>query len=236
MSQADSTQRSVRPVTRDEVRELDRATIEDFAVPGVVLMENAGRGAAVEAWGMLGQRHGRRVAVLAGAGNNGGDGFVIARHLHNWCVGVEVFCFTPRQKARGDAAVNLRIIERMGLPIHDVDFADGPTQPLAESAAMADLLVDALFGTGLTSPMRGAFPALVEWINALGRPVLAVDVPSGLNCDTGEPMPVAVRAACTITFVAAKAGFAAAGAEPYTGRVVPVEISVPRELLEPFLV
>ena len=236
MSKLHANERVVRALTRDEVRELDRTTIEDFDVPGVVLMENAGRGAAIEAWGMLDRRSDGRVAIFAGAGNNGGDGFVIARHLHNWCIDAEVFCFAPREKIKGDAAVNLRIIERMGVPIHDVNWADGPSQQLAESAAMAHLLVDALFGTGLTSRMRDPFPAIVDWINALAKPVLAVDIPSGMNCDTGEPMPVAVKAARTVTFVAPKAGFAADGADAFTGHVVPVEISVPRELLESFLV
>jgi NAD(P)H-hydrate epimerase len=228
-------ERTVRPLSRDEVREIDRRTIEDFGVPGVVLMENAGRGAAVEAWGMLGAEPGGRVAVLAGAGNNGGDGYVIARHLHNWRVNVEVFCFAPRERIRGDAEVNLRIIERMDLPVRDAQWTDGPAAPLADAAGAAHLVVDALFGTGLTRPMRAPFPAIVEWINALGRSVLAVDIPSGLNCDSGAPMPVAVRAACTVTFVAAKKGFAAAGAAEYLGRVVPVEIGVPRQLLTPYL-
>jgi NAD(P)H-hydrate epimerase len=236
MSHCNQIGRTVRPLTRDEVRELDRRTIREFGVPGVVLMENAGRGAAVEAWDLLVERGGRRAVVLAGAGNNGGDGFVIARHLHNWRCDAKVFRFAPREKSTGDADVNLTIIERMGLPIEEVSWQDGPTQSLAEAAGRADLLIDALFGTGLTSALREPFGAVIRWINALGKCVLAVDIPSGLNCDTGEPMPVAVKAVCTVSFVAPKAGFAAAGAAEYTGRVVPIEISVPRELLEPYLV
>jgi NAD(P)H-hydrate epimerase len=227
--------RVLRALTRQEVRELDRRAIEEFAVPGLLLMENAGRGAAVEAWDLLTERAGRRVVVLAGAGNNGGDGFVIARHLFNWGCAVSVFCFVPRQRVAGDAAVNLAIIERMGLPIAEVAWAGGPTQELAEAATQADLLVDALFGTGVNSPLRAPFPAVIAWINALGKCALAVDIPSGLNCDTGEPMPVAVRAARTVSFVSAKAGFSAPGAERYTGRVVPIEIGIPRQLLAEYL-
>src|SRR5437762_994268 len=184
-------------LTRAQVRELDRRAIEEFGVPGVVLMENAGRG-ATEVLVSLGVSG--RVAICCGKGNNGGDGFVIARHLDNRGVGVRVLLFTRPDELTGDAAINYRIIERSGLPIVvQPDLASLPGELTA-----AAWVVDALFGTGLTGAVRSPFDAIIAAVNVGGRPVLAVDIPSGLDCDTGLTPGPTVRAAHTVTFVAEK--------------------------------
>src|SRR5437762_4226923 len=165
-------------LNREQVREIDRRAIEEFGVPGVVLMENAGRGAA-EVLLSLGANG--PVVICCGKGNNGGDGFVIARHLDNRGVGVRVLLFARPEELTGDAAVNFRIIERAGLPI----LIQPDLAALAGELAPAAWVVDALFGTGLSGALRPPFDAIIAAINASGRPVLAVDIPSGLDCDTG---------------------------------------------------
>jgi NAD(P)H-hydrate epimerase len=203
-------------LSREETRALDRRAIEEFGVPGVVLMENAGRGAA-EVLLALGV-HGP-VAICCGKGNNGGDGFGIARHLHNKRVRVGVHLFGRPEDLTGDAAINQRIVARLSLPlaIHPEPAPD--IARLRRELAMAEWVVDALFGTGLTGPVRAPFDAVIAAINEAPGKVLAVDIPSGLDCDTGTPLGPTVRATHTVTFVAQKKGFANPAARPWLGQV-----------------
>ena len=222
----------MRFLSRDEVRAVDRRAIEEFGVPGVVLMENAGRGAA-EVLLALGARG--PVVVCCGKGNNGGDGFVIARHLDNRRVPLRVLLFARPEELAGDAAVNYHIVRRSGLPI-DVR-AGGPVdeEALRGELAAAEWVVDALFGTGLTGPVRAPFDQVIAAINAGPARVLAVDIPSGLDCDTGEPLGPAVRAHHTVTFVAPKKGFGNPAAGAWVGQVHVVDIGAPRAVLESLL-
>ena len=212
--------------SRQQVREVDRRAVEEFGVPGVVLMENAGRGAA-ELLLSLGVRG--RVTVCCGKGNNGGDGFVIARHLDNHGVPVRVLLFARPEELVGDAAVNFGIIRTAGLPI--AVHADSPAvESLREELAAAEWVVDALFGTGLSGPVRPPFDQVIAAINAGPAKVLAVDIPSGLDCDTGRPLGPTVRARHTVTFVGLKQGFAAPEAGEWLGQVHVVAIGAPRGL------
>jgi NAD(P)H-hydrate epimerase len=215
-------------LSRAEVRELDRRAIEEYGVPGVVLMENAGRGAA-EVLLRLGV-HGR-VLVCCGKGNNGGDGFVIARHLDNVGVPVRVLLFCRPEELTGDAAINYRIIARAALPVQA--FPDGSVSEHAlwQELARAEWVVDALFGTGLSGPVRAPFDPIITALNAGPARVLAVDIPSGLDCDSGAPLGPTVRAQHTVTFVAQKKGFANPAARAYLGLVHVVDIGAPRDLL-----
>jgi NAD(P)H-hydrate epimerase len=218
-----------RFLSREEVRALDRLAIEEFGVPGVVLMENAGRGAA-ELLISLGI-HGR-VVVCCGKGNNGGDGFVIARHLDNRGISVRVLLFARPEDLAGDAAINYQIIARAGLPI--VIHADNPVDDpaLRGELAAAEWVVDALFGTGLAGPVRKPFDQIIAAINESPARVLAVDIPSGLDCDTGKPLGPTVRAHDTATFVAMKKGFANPEARQWLGQVHVIDIGAPRRLVE----
>jgi NAD(P)H-hydrate epimerase len=213
-------------LTRDQVRAVDRRAIEDFGVPGVVLMENAGRGTA-ELLLRLGARG--PVVICCGKGNNGGDGFVIARHLDNARVAVRALLFADPAGLTGDAAINYHIIARAGLPITVLAGQDITPEHLQQELAGADWLVDALFGTGLSGPVKAPFDQIFAAINATGRPVLAVDIPSGLDCDTGLPLGTAVRARHTATFVAQKIGFANPAAQEWLGQVHVLAIGAPRE-------
>jgi len=213
-------------LSRSQVRDLDRRAIEEYGVPGVVLMENAGRDAA-ELLLSLGI-HGR-VLVCCGKGNNGGDGFVIARHLANRGVNLQVLLCTPPEELTGDALLNFRIIERGQYPFQVLGKElDG----LQEEVARSEWVVDALFGTGLSGPVRAPYDRIIEAINARGIHVFAVDIPSGLDCDSGKPLGPTIRAEHTATFVAPKQGFANPAAAPYVGLVHVVDIGLPRILLE----
>jgi NAD(P)H-hydrate epimerase len=219
-------------LNRKEVRALDRRAIEEFAVPGVVLMENAGRG-AVEVLISLGC--GGPVIIGCGKGNNGGDGFVIARHLDNRGIPVRVLLFAHPDHLTGDAAVNYKIIARAGLKILIHDEEELNQNVIETEFANAEWVVDALFGTGLTGSLRKPFDGVIAGINNSKAHVLAVDIPSGLDCDTGQPLGPTVRAEHTVTFVAEKKGFANPEAKKWTGRVHVVEIGAPRQLIEEFI-
>jgi NAD(P)H-hydrate epimerase len=208
---------------------VDRRACEELGIPSICLMENAGAGAARIAADRL-TVPARSVLVLCGPGQNGGDGLVLARHL-------AILGHRPRivllQRSRGasppgDAGVNLRICRSMGLAPRAVADEAEAAASMAD-ATSSDLIVDALFGTGLTHSLAGAAEALVRAIGASQRPVLALDLPSGLDCDTGEPLGACVRADVTATFAAAKAGFANPASRAWTGEVVVVGIGAPVE-------
>ncbi len=208
---------------RDSVRAVDRAAIEEFAIPGIVLMENAARGLAAEALSMLdGLVADAEVVIVCGSGNNGGDGYALARHLHN--AGARpVLVALGEPRSGTDAAANRAICEHMGLRIKAADA-------LAEHAGCR-LIVDALFGTGLDRPVTGEPAEVIDWMNQSGRPVLAADVPSGIDCNTGKPLGLAVRATATVTFVAMKPGFLEPEGRTYAGRVSVADIGAPAELV-----
>ena len=215
----------MRHATREEIRGLDRVAIDDYGMPGVILMENAGRGATECALEMVAGLEAPRVAVVCGRGNNGGDGFVIARHLHNRGVGVTVHLLAPRDKIGGDALINLQIIEKMPL-----DIRQTAAEKLDFSAS--DLIVDAMLGTGLAGEVREPFLSAIRAVNAAGKPVLAVDIPSGLDANTGEVLGDCVRADRTATFALPKIGFTRNRGPEMTGGVTVVDIGVPKEILD----
>lgn len=251
----------IRPLSRQEVRELDVEATRELALPTLILMENAGHGAAswlVEmAAGMLPHAAARpfssplpgqapkqrprspRFLILCGPGNNGGDGGVVARHLDAWGFSAQIVWFTKRELLRGDAETQWKILEKSRVKMltwYDSHRDDPQPEDLDALIANADWLVDGLLGTGLTRPVEGAMKTVVEVMNRSGRPILALDLPSGLDADQGIPLGVAIKARATATFVAPKLGFAAPGAAEYTGEVAVVDIGLPRRMLEPFLV
>ena len=203
----------MQAVTRAQMAEIDRRAIEEYGIPSLALMENAGRAvaAAVERLRPLG----RRVLIACGRGNNGGDGFVAARALHNHGYHVQVLA---TGEPRGDAAIMARPARRL------CAFVD------AMPSITPDVIIDALTGTGLDRPVEGPMREMIRRINGAQLPVVAVDVPSGLDADTGRPLGEAVRAARTVTMGLPKIGFAKAGA--YVGLVEVADIGIPRALLE----
>ena len=217
---------TMRSLTRAEVRDVDRRAIEDYGLPGVVLMENAGRNAASV---LLSQGITGPVVICCGKGNNGGDGFVIARHLDNAGITVKVLLTHDPSLHTDDAAVFLNVIQRARLPLRRI-----PDSALADwqhELQSAEWIVDALLGTGLTGAVREPYLTAINAINSAGKKVFAVDLPSGMDTDTGQPLGTCVRATRTVTFVARKLGFDHPGAEQWTGPIDVADIGVPRMLL-----
>ncbi len=218
-------------VTADQMREMDRITIEELGVPGVVLMEVAGRGAAELVADLAPSLLGWRVAVICGAGNNGGDGYVVARHLAFWGAEVTVFLLAPEDRVRGDARVNYDIIQRMGLPMRWLT-EDPLPEDLLEQFAEYDCLVDALLGTGLSSDVRGRYHTVIDAMNAAHTLTVAVDIPSGLSSDTGQPLGIAVEADATATFACSKIGLITHPGAEFAGDVRVVDIGIPTDLTD----
>ncbi len=216
-------------LTRAATRALDRRAIEEYGIPALVLMENAGRAAADEAQRMLGHGPGP-VHVLCGPGNNGADGLVLARTLRNRGLEARATFVGPRAKLAAGSAdfqKNLQLWRGLGADLGLVEDArDLP------ALAPAALVVDALFGTGLDRALGEPWAGVIRAVNASARPVLALDVPSGLDADTGAELGAAVRATVTVTFVARKPGFALGRGPELTGRVVVAEIGIPREWIQ----
>jgi len=214
-------------LTRQQCREADRFAIEQLGIPGIVLMENAGRG-CVEYLLRLGI--GKTFVICCGGGNNGGDGFVIARHLFNAGCLVKVILFSPPEKYQGDAAVNLRIIENLSIEIVQFD-ADWPDERLMQHLNFvgrfdADWVIDAILGTGATGVLRAPLDRVVRMINESKANKLAVDIPTGMDCDSGGVDPIAVQADVTCTFIAAKSGFKNECAWPFLGHLHVVSIGI----------
>lgn len=215
-------------MSRDEVRAFDRWAINELGIPGVVLMENAGRSCAELIKDKLANVTSPRVCIFCGTGNNGGDGYVIARHLLNSGFSVVVVICGDRNKIKGDAKINLDILERLGQPIERLNLGDSDIPGRVKGlAAGADMLVDGLFGTGLNGQLSEEYKQLIESINAQDCPILAVDIPSGLDCDTGEPLGAVIKASWTVTFAAVKRGFTSAKtATQYAGEIFVASIGV----------
>ncbi len=214
-------------MTKEQVRAVDSWAINTLGISGVVLMENAGRSCAELIKEKLKAIPDPKVCIFCGTGNNGGDGYVIARHLLNSGFEVIVVICGDRMKVKGDAKINLDILEKLGRPVEQLNLKedDVPARVKAFTADV-DMIVDGLFGTGLSGPLRDDYIQLIESINACDCPVLAVDIPSGLDCDTGRPLGAAVKASCTVTFVAVKKGFISESAASYTGEIYVASIGV----------
>ncbi len=215
-------------VTASEMRELDRRTIQDLGIPSLVLMENAGRTTYQILRREFPSLQGE-VAVVAGRGNNGGDGFVVARYLANAGIPAVVLLLGQRHDVKGDARVNLDILAHQGVQVVEVT-AEADLNPVVHRLAKASLIVDALLGTGLNSQVKGLMAALIERLNHLRPPVLAVDIPTGLSADTGEVLGVALKAEVTVTYGWPKLGQVLPPGRDYVGRLWQVDISIPPAL------
>lgn len=210
-------------LSRDQSREIDRIAIEEYGMPGVILMENAGRG-AVDYLFSLNVRG--PVIICCGKGNNAGDGFVMARHLDNHSIPTSVILCSKPEELKGDAAINYHILSKAGVRIEIYNNVDD----LQKTLHTAEWIVDALFGTGLEGIVKQPYADIIQTINSSTAKILAVDIPSGLDCDSGEPLGIAIKAHHTVTFGSLKKGFAAIKAHSYLGQVKVVDIGVPRKI------
>ena len=216
------------PLTRDQVRNIDQVAINDYGIPGILLMENAGRRAAeiVHKLSPPGL-----IEILCGGGNNAGDGYVIARHLQIFGRTIRLSCVVPVDELQGDARTNALIAQHAEIPMCWVGDrgTNSGTHTLENTAAA---VVDALLGTGAHGPLRGHYSNLVSMANVHSAMRFAIDIPTGLDCDTGEASDPTFQADHTITFVATKVGFQKNNADKYVGVVHEVDIGAPAKLLQ----
>jgi NAD(P)H-hydrate epimerase len=217
-------------VTARQMQELDKKTIQDIGIPGAVLMENAGRGTFEQMLRHFPDIRARKVVVIAGKGYNGGDGFVIARYLLNQNSAVKVFLLSAADKVNGDAALNLHAFRRMGGAIREIVDEKTWREALPEINS-AGLIVDAIFGTGLVSEITGLAYLVIEDINKSDIPVVAVDVPSGLDATSGNVLGIAVRAHLTCTFGLAKRGLVIYPGLSFAGKLEIIDIGIPQSLV-----
>jgi NAD(P)H-hydrate epimerase len=220
----------MKVATAEEIRDIDRRAIQEYGIPGVVLMENAGAGTAHILLEKYGPLSGKRVGVVCGKGNNGGDGFVVARHLVNEGVTTEVALLTEKSKVQGDARINLDIADRMGIPILEAPDSESFSR-VKEILLRSDLIVDAILGTGLTAGVTGFYKDVIELINSLQKPVVAVDIPSGLSSDTGEVPGSCIRANLTVTFGLPKRGLILYPAAEFVGELKVLPIGIPEKVI-----
>lgn len=211
-----------------EMREIDRVTIEKYGIPGIVLMENAGR-AVVDEIKRL-DRPVKSVLILCGTGNNGGDGFVIARHLQNNDIKIRLFIVGQPKDISGDAALNLQVLRKLDTQIDNVNDQGG-LMKLEKLIPIHDVVVDAMFGTGLSSEVQGIHAGVIDVVNRLSRYTISVDVPSGVSGDTGKVMGSAVKAHKTITFALPKLGNIMYPGAGYNGDLVIRKIGLPNKAI-----
>src|SRR2546425_3926032 len=221
----------MRVLNSAQMREADRRTIEEIGIPPLVLMENAGRQVVAAMEAMHSDLLELEVAVLCGRGNNGGDGFVVARTLVQRGVDVSVFLMGRVAEVRGDARTNLEILGRLGLTV--VEIADSQAWELHFSEVSdCALIVDAIFGTGLNTPVSGLIQSVIADVNASGITVVSIDMPSGLSADSHEPIGDSIEADTTVTLAAPKLPLVLPPAETRAGDIVIADIGIPIGVLE----
>lgn len=215
-------------VTSQQMRNIDKRTIEGEKIAGLELMEKAGKGSAEVAKRMLGDDvKGKKVLIFCGRGNNGGDGFVVGRYLSQWGADIELFLLGKKKEVKGDAKVNMDKAEKIALKLKEVSKKEDFPQDMN-----CDLVVDAIFGTGFQGKAEGVYSDAIEFVNQSGSPVLAIDVASGLNADTGEAEGVSVKADETATMALPKIGHYFHPGRTYSGEVTVIDIGVAQKIVD----
>jgi NAD(P)H-hydrate epimerase len=221
----------MRILNAEQMREADRRTIDEIGIPGVVLMENAGRQVVAAMEAAFEQLASGRVAILCGRGSNGGDGFVVARTLAHRGIDVAVFLFGRVADVRGDARANLEILGRLGLTVVEVTSAE-EWELHASEIAGCDVIVDAIFGTGFRGPIQGLLETVVADVNGSGVPIVSIDLPTGLSADTHETAGPSIEATLTVTLAAPKVPLVLPPAEARAGDLVIADIGIPETVID----
>lgn len=221
----------MKVATPEQMRKTDECAINVYGIPGMLLMENAACAVAAEALSMMGGSEGRTVVVAAGRGNNGGDAFAAARLLYSKGASVRVYMMGKKAGLSGDALINMEILERIGVKIIELADSDGLTG-FSEELAAADLILDGMFGTGLSRDITGFAAEIIKTINASGKPVLSIDIPSGIDGSDGSIRGICVKADVTVTFCMPKLGLVLSPGCEYAGRLVTADIGIPPCVLD----
>ncbi len=213
------------------MKDMDRKAVEEYGVPGLILMENAGRNVAEFVVKRYPSRIKRGVAVFCGKGNNGGDGFVAARHLKNMGCDVNLYILSNKEDISGDSLINLNIWQAMGEDVHVV-LKESDIEKHRFSMIHSGLVIDAVLGTGLKNGPAGVYAAVIEHINEISLPVVSVDIPSGLDGATGRPLGSTVRADMTVTMALPKTGLVTYPGIKYTGELKIADIGMPARIID----
>lgn len=217
-----------------QMQGFDREAMTSYGIPGLVLMENAGRGFVDQLERAVGELTGKSILVMCGKGNNGGDGFVVARHCVNRGARVSVALLASRSEVKGDAAVNLVPIVRMSTGAsRKLTFHQIRSSAALKALPPADIIIDAIFGTGFTGDARGIQAEAINWINRRGKFVASVDIPSGVDASNGIAGNAAVHATMTVTMGLAKVGQYVGAGVDMSGKVMVADISIPPQLFKP---
>lgn len=211
-------------LTAEQVRDFDRWAINECKIPPIVLMENAGKNFTEIFLQQLAPAHNSKILVLCGTGNNGGDGFVIARHLINKDFDVRILLYGDMVKISADAQINLNIIQNLGAEV--IEYSKSQKQDIVNLVNQSDFLIDAILGTGFSGDLRDNLSDFIKLVNSANKKVAAVDIPSGLNCDSGKPQPIAIKAVITTTFAAEKKGFVNPKSAEFTGKIFVADIGI----------
>lgn len=215
-------------LTVEQIQKLDKTAIEKFGMPSLSLMENAGKAVAKEVICALEDNKKSIVSVFCGLGNNAGDGFVIARHLINFGVDVRIYLIGNASNLKKDAFVNYKILRNLSFPIIKIVKVNNE---ILKNIKISDITIDAIFGVGLNRLIGEPFKSIIESINENSKKIIAVDIPSGLDGNSGEIYGTCVKAKTTITFSAKKIGFKNINAKQYLGKIKVVDIGIPRQSL-----
>ncbi len=220
----------MKVVTSQQMREIDRKALEENNLSGLILMENAGLKIFQSLKNIYPDLRLKKIIIFSGSGNNGGDGFVVARHLYNYGVKAKVFLLAPFHKIKGEAGENLNIIEKMGVELIEVETVK--LEEIQEVVQKFDLIIDAILGTGLQGRVTGLKAKIIDLVNVAGKEVVAIDVPSGLNADTGKIEGPCIKATHTITLALPKIGLMLFPGASFAGKVTIEDIGIPSCLLK----
>lgn len=218
----------MKVVTSQEMRSIDSMTIQEIGIPGIVLMENAGVSVVKSIEDNF--RGIKNISIFVGKGNNGGDGLVCARHLFNRGYNVKAYLLSPADRFSGDALTNLTIAQNMSIPMSFILSEDDLVQQKMEIAE-SDLIIDAIFGTGLTGEVRGFISSVIEFLNSSKVPIVSVDLPSGLDADSGKVLGQCVKAEMTVTMGLPKRGLLLYPGANYVGKLLVADIGIPEKVI-----
>lgn len=216
-------------LTAEQMRKIDLQAVSGYHISEQILMENAGIKSVLAMCEMYPDIHKKNILVVCGPGNNGGDGFVIARHLFNLGCQVSVVAATPINKYKGVSADNLKILSAMNIGVHEL-HSESSIYEVMNMANFSDIIVDAIFGTGLSKKIEGLYLALINGLNSVAAPKFAVDIPSGIDGSTGLIMGAAIKASATVTFEVPKIGHILDPGSQCIGKLFVADISIPKQL------
>jgi NAD(P)H-hydrate epimerase len=220
----------MKVVTAKEMQDIDRITIDDYGIPGIILMENAAKGVVASLFKKFLDIKDKKIGIFAGKGNNGGDGLAVARLLTDNVIATEVYLLSKRDMLKGDAKTNLGSAEGMGIKIFEIVSLD-ELEAVKDNILKNDIFIDAIFGTGLTSGVKGYYTDVIKFINSSKIFVLSIDIPSGLSSDTGEIIGEHIRADLTVALCLPKIGEILYPAAEYVGELDVVDIGIPELII-----